>query len=134
MTAAYLPDPTDALTEPFWRATRSQHLCVQRCGDCGYLRWPPGRYCPQCLSAAAEWVDIAPGGTLWSYTIYHRGFDTAFADLVPYAVAFVEMDDGPRMYGLLVGDLSTLTVNARVRAVFEPVTAEITLVRFAVEE
>ena len=72
-------------------------------------------------------------GTLWSFAEYHRAFDPAFADDLPYTVALVELDDGPRMYGRLLGDPSTFAVGARVHAVFEPVTEEVTMVRWEID-
>ena len=37
-------------------------------------------------------------GRIFSYVVYHRVYHPAFAQEVPYAVAVIELDEGPRMY------------------------------------
>jgi uncharacterized protein len=125
-----LPDLTDPLTAPFWQATREGKLLVQKCGQCGYLRWPPGPGCPQCLTPGSEWTPLSAAGVLYSYAEYHRALAPAFKDDVPYSVGLIELDEGPRMYGTLVGLARTEDVGRRVRAVFDPVTPEVTLVKW----
>jgi hypothetical protein len=127
-----LPDVQHAATAAFWQGTRESRLLVQKCANCGYLRWPPGPACPECLSPEAEWTPVRPSGTLLTYCVYHRAFSKAFAGDVPYAVGYVELDDGPRMYGTMAGGLDSLEAGRPVHAVFEPVTPEVTLVHWAV--
>ena len=44
-------------------------------------------------------VDANGGrGRIFSYVVYHRVYHPAFAQEVPYAVAVIELDEGPRMY------------------------------------
>lgn len=125
-----LPDVDDPLTAPFWAASREGRLVAQRCAQCGYLRWPPGPVCNECLAPGGTWTELSPTGTLYSYAEYHRALDPAFADDVPYTVGLVELDDGPRMYGLMRSPVTTADVGARVRAVFEPATPEVTFVHW----
>jgi uncharacterized OB-fold protein len=65
-----------------------------------------------------------------TYCTYFRAFDPAFKDDIPYAVGYVELDDGPRMYGQMSGSIEELEVGQPVRASFERVTPEVTLVRW----
>jgi uncharacterized OB-fold protein len=127
-----LPDPQHPATAPFWQGTRESRLLVQKCASCGYLRWPPGPACPECLSAGAAWTEVRPSGTLVTYCVYRRAFSPAFADDVPYAVGYVELDDGPRMYGTMAGELDKLRTGRPVHAVFDPVTPEVSLVHWTV--
>jgi uncharacterized protein len=127
-----LPDPHAPATAAFWAGTREARLLIQKCAACGYLRWPPGPACPECLSPEAEWTQVRPTGTLLTYCVYHRAFSKAFAGDIPYAVGYVQLDDGPRMYGTMTGEPGALGAGLPVRAVFEPVTPEVTLVRWAV--
>ena len=129
-----LPDLTDPLTAPFWQAASKGTLLVQQCASCGYLRWPPGPVCPQCLTPGGDWTPVTPAGTLYSYAEYHRALAPAFADDLPYAVGLIELDAGPRMYGTMVGLPRTADVGRRVRAVFDPVTPEVTLVKWQLED
>jgi uncharacterized OB-fold protein len=127
-----LPDPEHPATAPFWQGTRESRLLVQECAACGYLRWPPGPACPECLSADAAWTQVRPSGTLVTYCVYRRAFSPAFAGDVPYAVGYVELDDGPRMYGTVLGELDTLQSGRPVHAVFDPVAPGVSLVHWAV--
>jgi uncharacterized OB-fold protein len=127
MLVSTLPDTSDPLTRDFWAAARESRLVVQQCADCGYLRWPPGPVCPECLRPGGAWTEIAPAGVLYSYTTYHRSFSAALTADVPYSVGLVELFDGPRMYGRLLDRPGELAVGARVRGVFEPVTEDASL-------
>jgi hypothetical protein len=125
-----LPDVDDPLTAPFWAAAREDRLVTQQCGECGYLRWPPGPVCNECLTPGGEWTELSPTGTLYSYAEYHRALDPAFQADIPYVVGLVELDQGPRMYGLLRSRPGTADVGRKVSAVFEPVTDRVTFVRW----
>jgi uncharacterized protein len=125
--------PENELTLPYLTALRAGRLSVQRCGSCGYLRWPPGHYCPECLSADASWVAIEQRGWLWSYTTYHHAFAPAWRAEVPYSVGFVETDDGPRFYARFDGEAGALVVGARVRMSIHSVDGDAEL-RFEVEQ
>lgn len=129
-----LPDPNDPVTQAFWAHSRRGELAVQRCPNCGYLRWPPGPMCPECQTQSDVWAVIEATGTLYSTAIYHRAFAAAFKDDLPYAIGLIQLDAGPRMYGLMRGEHAGLRLDGRVRAVFEPVTEEVTFVRWAMQE
>ena len=117
MAESKFPDVNDPSTAPFWKGTKDGKVVVQACTKCGYLRWPPGPLCNECLSSDSEWKEISPSGTLWSYAVYHRAMNPRFKDQIPYTVALVELDDGPRMYGRLVGEPAKIEPGMPVRAV-----------------
>lgn len=127
-----LPNVDDPLTAPFWAATRESRLVLPECGDCGYLQWPPERLCPECQHANRNWLEFPATGTLWSYAVYYRAFDPAFADDIPYAVGLVELDAGRMMYGLMVDDESALQIGARVRGCYDRVNDKVTLLRWRI--
>jgi hypothetical protein len=136
MYPGLLPDVTDPLTAPYWEAAREGRLVVQRCLKCGHLRWLPAELCPECLSDQGEWTPLSGAGTVWSFAVYHRAMHPAFAELVPYTVGLVELDEGPRMVGVLrtsTGDADAdgeVHIGDPVSAVFDPVTPEVTLIRW----
>jgi uncharacterized OB-fold protein len=121
-------DPT------FWAEAAAGRLSFQRCSDCGYVRWPPAALCPECWSPAAVWEAVERGGTIWSFGVYERAFDPAFADAVPYVVALVELDAGPRLIANVV-DVAPerVAVGMRVSAAFEPLSEDVGLVVFGPE-
>ena len=125
-----LPDVNDPVTAPFWAATREHRLVVPRCANCAYRFWPPEPVCPECLQSEFVWEDIDPRGVLWSYAVYHRALDPAFAADVPYAVGLVDLGDGIKMYGRLDAELDHVAIDRPVEAVFRAETDDVTLVRW----
>jgi uncharacterized OB-fold protein len=124
----------DDVDPTFWAEAAAGRLSFQRCADCGYLRWPPATLCPECWSPASAWEPVERGGTIWSFGIYDRAFDPAFEDAVPYVVALVELDAGPRMIANVVGvEPKDVTIGMRVSAAFEPLSDGVALVTFGRE-
>jgi len=98
------PMPTpDAATGPYWAAAHEGRFVMPRCNDCGKYHFYPHPLCPLCNSAKLEWVEVSGRGRLYSYTVVHRAPSKAFADEVPYVVAVVELDEGPRLMSNLTG-------------------------------
>lgn len=89
-------------TQPFWDGAAEGKLRIQRCTDCGQPFFYPRTSCPFCGSGAVEWFDTTGRATLYSYTITHRPAP-GFADDVPYAIAVVQLAEGPRMMANIVG-------------------------------
>ncbi|MES1246618.1 MAG: OB-fold domain-containing protein [Actinomycetota bacterium] len=111
---------TDDLDETFLAEAAAGRLSFQRCGACGHLRWPAGALCPECWSPSFAWEAVEHGGSVWSFGVYDRAFDPAFEDKVPYVVALVELDAGPRLIGNVVGVApEDVIVGMRVAAVFD---------------
>ena len=118
-------------TQPFWDATREGRLVVQRCGACGRLRFPAASICDECLSEESAWVPVSGRGTVWSMCEFHRLYFKGFAEDIPYNVALVRLDEGPRMYTNIVGiPYADITIGMAVEAAFEPATDAVTLLKF----
>jgi uncharacterized protein len=108
----------DPVAGRFFEAVKAGKLAVQRCDSCEALRWPPLPGCPECRSRATTWVEVAPSGTIWSFVVYHRAFQSALAAQIPYTVAMIQLDDGPYMIGRLTRDGNPPVVGARTHAEF----------------
>jgi uncharacterized OB-fold protein len=130
MTSRPLPDVNEPLTAPFWAAARESRLSMQRCDRCSALRWQPAPICPECLAPGGTWVDLSGEGVVWSYAVYHRAMNPAFKDSVPYTVAQVELREGPRMVGEIAAGAGPVEIGQPVRATFEPLTPEVTVVQW----
>ncbi len=133
MTGPYLkPLPRiDETNRPHWQGAKAGGLRVQRCMACSALRYPPARWCPQCLGEESDWITVSGKGTIWSWCVFHREYFKGFESEMPYAVVLVELDEGPRIYSNMVaGSGGRPEIGTRVRAVFEPATDEVTLVKF----
>jgi uncharacterized OB-fold protein len=83
--------------EPYWRALEEGHLIFQRCQACGLALLPARENCPSCLGTALGWHTASGSGQLVSWVVYHRCYHPAFADMIPYNVAIVELAEGPRL-------------------------------------
>jgi hypothetical protein len=59
--------------------------------------------CPHCQSFESAWERAAGRGRVWSWVVVHPPTLPAFADKVPYSVAVVELEEGVRMLGNLLG-------------------------------
>ncbi len=115
-----LPHPS-VLTQPFWDATAREELLLQRCEACGAYVFYPRHNCTACGARALEWVKAGGTGTVFTYTVARRPTHPGFADRVPYVIAVVELDEGPRMTTNLV-DCSPedVSIGMRVEVVFGP--------------
>ena len=93
-----LPQPTPE-TQHFWDGAKQGELRLQRCADCGHVYFPPRPLCPACSSRNVE-VFVASGkGKLLSYVINHRPHPSFES---PYAIALVELDEGPTLMSNIV--------------------------------
>jgi uncharacterized protein len=116
------------LTRGFWDHARAHRLAMQACTQCGDIHFPPSPVCPRCLSDAQEWRVVSGKGKLESWVEYHRAYWPGFAAELPYRVCLVRLDEGPLLVSNLVGD--TPEIGAALTAVFEDVTAEVSLPKF----
>lgn len=108
MTAKPPPLP-DSITEDYWNALREGWLEFQRCNECHRAWLPPSPLCPRCWSSNAALEQCSGRAQLLTWATYHRAYHPAFADSLPYTVALVELDEGPRlMAGLRCDDADRL--------------------------
>lgn len=96
-----LPE-ADPETAPFWEAIGSGRFQIQRCQACGRHVFYPRLVCPHCGGGPLEWVPASGRASVHSYTVVHRA-PPAFAGDVPYVVALVDLEEGPRMMTRLLG-------------------------------
>jgi len=97
MRPPYSPD-----TEFFWAGTAIGELRIQRCGECGALRHPPGPACLSCGSTDKQDYQVAAGtGSIYSYVV-HRHPPVPGKQL-PIVIALIELTEGVRMLGELHG-------------------------------
>jgi uncharacterized protein len=101
MATKHVPVPTPE-TRPFWDGCARSELRLQRCADCARFYFPPQPWCPLCLGASVEWRAVSGRGTLHSYVISHVAA-AGFEGEVPYSIAIVELDEGPRVLANIVG-------------------------------
>ncbi|MEE8413524.1 MAG: Zn-ribbon domain-containing OB-fold protein [Dehalococcoidales bacterium] len=121
----------DAVTEPFWNACKQHELKMQKCLQCGEFIYPASPMCPHCQSFESEWVKLSGKGSVYSYIIVRRATNPAFAEEVPYTVAIIETEEGPRITSNVIGiKPEDVRVDMPVEVVFEDVTPEVSLHKF----
>lgn len=89
------PEPT-VDTRAYWEASNEGRLLIGRCKSCGEKHFYPRTRCPRCLAADTELVEATGNGTLYSYSVMRRA-------KVPYAVAYVALEEGVTMMTNIVG-------------------------------
>lgn len=127
--ARLLPQITP-VNQPYWDGCAAGELRLQACDDCGRCRFPDSPCCPQCLSERHQWQRVSGTGTLWSWIVMHQRYFTAYADEVPYLVAYVKLAEGPFMITTLADPPEDLRIDLPVRAVFAPDPAGRMIPRF----
>ncbi|WP_017537225.1 OB-fold domain-containing protein [Nocardiopsis halophila] len=93
--------PRNADTAFFWDGAEAGELRIRRCADCGALRHPPGPLCPHCRSGAADHVVASGEGTVFSHVVHHH--PPVPGRTAPFPVAVVELPEGVRVAGAVVG-------------------------------
>lgn len=121
MTWEPRPLPTvNPETERFWAAATDERLLLRQCQACGLTHYYPRRRCPDCFAPEVEWVEADGTGTVYSYSIQATILGWPDAAL-PLVVAYVELDEGPRMLTNIVeSDPDRVAIGTRVAVRFEP--------------
>src|ERR1035438_6845545 len=128
-------------TEFFWAGTAAGELRLQRCEGCGALRHPPGPMCPQCGSAqdgsaqsgsiqggaaGPGYLTAAGTGEVYSYVVHHH--PPVPGKQLPIVVALVQLPEGVRMVGELIGvSPDQVRIGLPVQVEFVRVDDELTL-------
>jgi uncharacterized OB-fold protein len=104
-----LPKLYEADTRAFWEATKDKRLTYQQCDDCGTVVFYPRRHCTGCLGNALTWKTASGKGKVYTYSVVRQSYHPFFRDKVPYAVAWIDLDEGPRLVSNVVGVADPLT-------------------------
>ena len=133
-TARSRPKPLPVVTEesrPFWDGCREGKLLLQYCDACQHYQFYPRLYCMQCAAKELRWLEVSGRGVVYSYTVIRQNKSPEFVDDVPYNLAIIQLEEGPRMMSNIVDiDLDDLRVDLPVAVVFDPVSDTISLPRF----
>ena len=94
------------------------HLLGSRCPSCGACFFPQRRVCSRCLADELEAAPLSSRGTVYTSTVVHQaapGFE------VPYALAYVDLSDGVRVLGQVVGvEPDAVRIGMEVELSLEP--------------
>ena len=119
-----LPQP-DPISAPYWSAAREGRLLIQECPACGHRQWYPRALCTRC-AAEPEWLTCRGHGIVHTYTVIRQMGTAGFRDELPYVVAMIELDEGPRLRGNVIDVAVTdVHIGLEVEAVFVPAADDI---------
>ena len=121
-----LPE-SNALTQPFWDASKVYCRTVRRCKDCDRLVWYPRARCPHCGGTDLRWAVQSGRGRLFSWAVVEKPLFAPFADRVPYVTGLValEEDPGVRLVTNIVGcEPRDLRMEMPVRVLFQQIEFE----------
>jgi uncharacterized OB-fold protein len=97
---------------PFFEAAGEGRFLIRRCTGCSRFHWYPRSCCPFCRETT-EWVEGSGKGKIYSYSVMRRVN-------APFALAYVELAEGPRMMTNLVDcDFDALAIGQEVALVFK---------------
>jgi uncharacterized OB-fold protein len=112
------PNPTGT-SAPHWQAAREARLALPYCESCVRFHWPVRARCPECRGAVT-WRNACGLGRIATFSIVRRAVNPELADDAPYAVAFVDLDEGVRIFANIVEvQADALRIGMRVCCRFE---------------
>lgn len=117
-----VPKTNEADTQAFWQATKDKKLNYQQCSHCDTVVFYPRRHCTGCLSDQLQWKTASGKGRVYTYSIVRQSYHPFFRQQVPYAVAWIDLDEGPRLISnvVQVADPSTdVHIGMAVEVVWE---------------
>lgn len=98
-----LPRTDELDTQEFWAATKNKELRYQQCDDCNRIVFYPRRHCTGCTSGNLSWKKASGKGAVYTYSVIRQSYHPYFRNLVPYAVAWIDLVEGPRILSNIVG-------------------------------
>jgi uncharacterized OB-fold protein len=117
--------------EQYWAGLAAGELRLQQCLDCSKVRYPIGPVCPNCLSARASWRVMSGLGTVSTYVVFWKAWVPWLQSRVPYAVAQVELPEGPRLTTNLINiEPADVSIGLEVSAAYEKRADDIWLLQF----
>lgn len=99
----------------FWEAAARGELLIKRCEDCHEPHFHPRAACPFCYSQNVVWEQVSGEAVVYAFTVVRR------SPTGPYAAAYVELKEGPRIMTNIVGcPVDDVRIGQSVKVVFQP--------------
>jgi uncharacterized OB-fold protein len=125
-----IPQPDDASREFFEGAKRGE-LMLSRCNACSAWLHPAAPVCTECLGEDLGWERASGRGVVFTFGVMHQFYHPGFTDELPYNVAVVELEEGPRVQTNLVGVVNeAIRVGMPVQVTFEEQGEGVVLPKF----
>ncbi len=85
----------DNVSKEYWEAAGRGELLIQRCPN-GHTQHYPRAVCIVC-GESPSFAKASGRGTVYTYTVIRQNYAKPFRDELPYVVAMVDLEEGPRM-------------------------------------
>ena len=82
-------------TRGYWEGAGRHELVLQRCRACATVQHRPRALCVTCLKDEIEHFVASGRGTVYTFTVTEQNQAPPFRDVVPYVLAYVELEEGP---------------------------------------
>lgn len=100
-------------TQAYWDGANEGKLMLRKCNDCGRAHHYPRQICPHCQSDNTEWFEASGKGEIYTYSQMLVG-------PVPYIIAFVALEEGPKMMTNIVeANNADLSIGQKVEVTFK---------------
>ncbi|MFG3442382.1 Zn-ribbon domain-containing OB-fold protein [Nonomuraea sp. NPDC047897] len=90
-------------TSAYWAACSRGELVVQRCTACARRVHLPEADCPWCGGGPLVFEPVSGDGVVHTFTVVHRSFAPGYQGREPYVLAWVDLPEGARAFGQVVG-------------------------------
>jgi uncharacterized OB-fold protein len=75
-----------------------------------------------------DWEVISGKGTIYSWAVIHHPIDKRLTDEVPFVITLIELEEGPRIAGRLIGyKHDEIKVGMPVRVRYDDIDSKLTL-------
>ena len=98
-----LPNTTELDTLAFWAGTKNKEFKYQQCDTCDKVVFYPRRHCTGCTSGTLLWKTSSGKASIYTFSVVRQSYHPFFRNLVPYAVAWIDLEEGPRILSNVVG-------------------------------
>jgi len=79
----------------------------------------------------AVWSKLSGKGSVFSYIVFRIPYHKSYKEDIPYTVAIIQLDQGPRMESnLIVQDPEDIRIDMPVTVFFDDVTIDVSLPKF----
>jgi len=115
----------------FFEACARHQLVLQKCSSCGTVRFYPRALCPSCTSSKTDYVRASGRGRVYTFTVTYQNQAPGFRDELPYVMAYVELDEGPRILTNIINTPpGEVKIDLPVEVVFEDIDENLAIPKF----
>ena len=106
--------------DTYWEKAKQEQFVLPYCTICKSFFFYPRKWCPKCFSLDPGWKEASGKGRVYSFSVvYHAPFESYAAE-VPYVLAIIELEEGPRMMTNVVDcNVKDVKIGMPVKVTFE---------------